>query len=151
MKIFLKWWLLFCIFVVACMTLQHFDLFTQLYYADISKLSIFILGVFGITTSYIGYLTYRLSKDLPVEEGRVEMCWFVANESPTVGLIGTVIGFLVMLGLVFVDIDVTDVVSVQEAIKLLALGMSSALVTTLVGMVCGLCLKLQLMNINDKT
>jgi hypothetical protein len=131
-------------------TLHKFELFEALYNADVSKLSFLIIGVFALVTPYIGYLTYRLSKNLEVREWKVENCWFFANECQTLGLIGTVIGFLVMLGSAFVGLNVADVANVQHALETMALGMSSALLTTLVGMVCGVLLKLQLMNLHGK-
>ncbi len=65
-------------------------------------------------------------------------------------MIGTVIGFLMMLGLAFQDLNVEDVASIQSAIKFMALGMSTALVTTLVGLVSGLLVELQLVNFDDR-
>ena len=65
-------------------------------------------------------------------------------------MIGTVIGFLMMLGLAFQNLNVEDVTSVQTAIKFMSLGMSTALVTTLVGLVSGLLLELQLINFDDR-
>jgi len=151
MKAFLRWWLMFCIFVITLLGLDHFGYIEGLYHADQSKLSFVILAMFISVTCYIGILTYRKMKKIPYPNLHLENCWFVANECQTVGLIGTVIGFLIMLSTAFKNIDVTVVQTVQEAIKFMALGMSTALVTTLVGMVCGLLLKLQLINIDERT
>ena len=149
MKIFLRWWLMFCIYAIMAWTLQAFGLFEALYYADFSKLSFIIIGLFTALTMYTGYLTYRLSKGISVLETHIETCWFFAGEMPTLGLIGTVIGFIVMLK-AFAGLDVSDVISIQTALESMVLGMSSALLTTLTGMVCGFFLKLQLMNLHGK-
>jgi len=119
-----------------------------MYHADASKLSFVILLVFVGVTCYIGSLTYRLWKQLKVSKQQIETCWFIADNLPTVGMIGTVIGFLMMLGTAFEELDVTQVASVQDAITIMALGMSTALVTTLVGLISSLLVKLQLQNIS---
>ena len=49
-----------------------------------------------------------------------------------------------MLGTAFVDLDVTDIQSVQNALVNMSLGMSTALYTTLVGLVSSLAIKIQL-------
>lgn len=150
MTIFLRWWLLFCVYVIGAIALYKFELFQALYQMDQSKLSFLIIGIFALISPYIGYLTYRLSKGLDVEEFKVENCWFFANECQTIGLIGTVIGFLIMLSSAFIGIDVADVSSVQAALEAMTIGMGSALLTTLVGMVCGVLIKMQLMNFHGK-
>lgn len=150
MTVFLRWWLMFCVFAIGAFTLQKFELFEALYHADQSKLSFLIMGIFILITPYIGYLTYRLSKNLDVEPFKIENCWFFANECQTIGLVGTVIGFLIMLSSAFVGMDVSDVASVQQALETMTIGMGSALLTTLVGMVSGLLIKMQLMNLHGK-
>lgn len=151
MIVFLRWWLMFCLFGIGAAVMQKFGLFVDMWIIDASKLSFVILGIFSITTSYVGYLTYRKWKNLPIKESQLDLCWFTASKLTTLGMIGTVIGFLMMLGLAFQDLNVEDIASVQSAIKFMALGMSTALVTTLVGLVCGLFLELQLVNFDDKT
>ena len=61
-------------------------------------------------------------------------------------MVGTVTGFLLMLGTAFKDLDVTNVVSLQDALINMAIGMSTALYTTLTGLVCSLIIKVQLIN-----
>ncbi len=151
MIVFLRWWLMFCLFGIGGVVAQKFGLFSEMWTIDASKLSFVILGIFTTMSSYIGYLTYRKWKGLPIKESQIEFCWFTASKLTTIGMIGTVIGFLMMLGLAFQDLNVEDVASVQTAIKFMALGMSTALVTTLVGLIGGLFLELQLVNFDDKT
>tara|TARA_Y100000310_G_scaffold100203_1_gene98066 strand:- start:1757 stop:2098 length:342 start_codon:yes stop_codon:yes gene_type:complete len=76
-----------------------------------------------------------------------EKGWFVSDLVMTVGMVGTVIGFMTMLvGLG--DVDVSNVSTVQDLIKKLGYGMSTALYTTLFGLVCGSLLKVQYFNID---
>ena len=66
------------------------------------------------------------------------------------GMIGTVIGFILMLGGSFESLNLSDTGSVKTALTAMAIGMSTALYTTLVGMVCSQILKVQLVNVESK-
>jgi biopolymer transport protein ExbB/TolQ len=59
-------------------------------------------------------------------------------------MVGTLFGFLMVLGQSFSEIDTSSTESMTAAISLLATGMSTALVTSLVGLIASLWLKLQL-------
>lgn len=142
----LRWWLIVSSFIVGSTILYKFNMFEKMYDADISKLSVIILCLFTFFTLQIGRLTYYKSKELDVSTPQVHTCWFMADSMTTIGMMGTIIGFLIMLGTAFSNLNVTEVASIQQAIKFMSLGMSTALVTTLVGMVCGWLLRLQLVN-----
>ena len=150
MKAFLRWWLLFCLYGLGAIVLFKLGLFHQLYEADASKLSFVILSIFSVVTAYIGMLTYRMWKNIDIKKQQVDACWFFGDSLTTVGMIGTVIGFLMMLGTAFANLDVSEVNSIQEAITSMALGMSTALTTTLTGMICSLLVKLQLVNLDEE-
>jgi len=61
----------------------------------------------------------------------------------TVGMVGTVIGFMLMLGSSFAEIDPSNVDSMKRVITDMASGMSTALLTTLCGLVASLFVKVQ--------
>lgn len=77
----------------------------------------------------------------------IKIGWFLSETCMAIGMIGTVAGFLLMLGTAFSGIDVGDTASLQSALTSMAVGMSTALYTTLVGLVCGLYIKSQLVNL----
>ena len=52
-----------------------------------------------------------------------------------------------MLGTAFANVDVTNSVTLQNALSEMAVGMSTALYTTLIGLVCSLIIKVQLVNL----
>ena len=60
----------------------------------------------------------------------------------SLGMIGTVIGFMMMLA-GFIDVDFSDFDSVQALIMKLSAGMSTSLSTTLVGLIASVILKIQ--------
>ena len=62
----------------------------------------------------------------------------------TVGMIGTVIGFMWMLGSSFQEIDPSNIESMRQVIVDMASGMSTALLTTLCGLLAGLFIKVQI-------
>ena len=65
-------------------------------------------------------------------------------------MIGTVTGFLLMLSGAFADIDLANTTTIQIALSKMALGMSTALYTTLTGLICSLTLKVQLVNVENE-
>ena len=45
----LKWWLIFCLILIGFGTSYHFNLHSQLYHADVTKLSFLIIIIFVFT------------------------------------------------------------------------------------------------------
>ena len=62
----------------------------------------------------------------------------------TVGMIGTVTGFILMLSTSLATLDPNDVENMRSAIANMAVGMSTALLTTLAGLMATLMLRIQL-------
>jgi len=67
------------------------------------------------------------------------------------GIMTFTIGIFSMFGGSFSDINMSDVETVKDALLTMAIGISTALYTTLVGMVCSEIIKLQLINIEAST
>jgi len=116
-----------------------FQLWNGLWQADQTKLSFVILLVWFISSISV---LYKIFKPYNINE---ELLWFTSESMITLGLIGTVSGFLLMLYSAFEGIDVNDINSLTESLNQMATGMSTALTTTLVGLISSLHLKVQLM------
>ena len=142
----LKWWLIFCLTLLGAGTLVYFDIHEQIYDADITKLSFLIISIFFITSIWIGNKTYKLEKFDEYDQD-TSVGWFIAESCLALGMVGTVTGFLLMLGTAFSNIDVSNSASLQKALEFMAVGMSTALYTTLVGLICSLIIKVQLVNL----
>ena len=109
-------------------------------------------------SGWCGYKTWRLSvfidsnKTEPylIEkiEHLMEVGWFTSDLCLSIGMMGTVIGFIMMLG-GFANIDINDMATVQGLIKGLGVGMSTALYTTLTGLICSALLKIQYFNLSQ--
>ena len=142
----LKWWLIFCLTLLGAGVAVYFGIHVHIYNADVTKLSFLIISIFIGTSIWIGTKTYRLDKYDDYEQN-TSVGWFIAESCLALGMVGTVTGFLLMLGTAFSNIDVSNSASLQKALEFMAVGMSTALYTTLVGLICSLIIKVQLVNL----
>ena len=150
-SILLRWWLLFCTQSALATVAYHFGFFNHLYREDTTRIGFFILGILLLTTLWVGKKTYSLKKNWAGAAEAVDEFssgWFIAESCLVLGLIGTVTGFILMLGTAFTELDVTNITSVSRCISgKMSLGMSTALYTTLVGLISSLAIKIQLVTI----
>ena len=141
----LKWWLIFCLTILGFGASYHFNVHSLLYYADVTKLSFLIIVIFMFTSIWIGRKTYDLETTSVIDD-TIDVGWFVAESCLALGMVGTVTGFLYMLGTAFENIDITNATTLQDALASMAKGMSTALYTTLTGLIASLIIKVQLVN-----
>ena len=146
MKSLLKWWLIFCLTLLGLCACVYFNIHKDLYAADVTRLSFLIISIFICTSVWIGTKTYKVGI-LQDYEQKSDVGWFISESCLALGMVGTVTGFLIMLGTAFANVDVTNAVTLQQALSDMATGMSTALWTTLVGLVCSLIIKVQLVNL----
>jgi hypothetical protein len=145
MQSFLKWWLIICITLIGVLMAVYFDMHEHLYNSDQTKISILILFIFVCSTVWIGNKTYSVAVNHEYESS--EVGWFIAETCLALGMVGTITGFLLMLSTTFSNIDVSDVATLQRALADMALGMSTALYTTLIGLISSILIKIQLINL----
>ena len=146
MKALLRWWLIVCLSILAGGVAVYFNLHQDLYDGDQTKLSFLILTLFILTSGWVGWCT----KKSEIQIQNIDVGWFVAEACLALGMIGTVTGFLLMLSGAFANIDLANTATIQTALSQMALGMSTALYTTLVGLICSLTLKIQLVNVENE-
>ena len=144
-KKLLKWWLIFCLTMLGFGTLYYFNVHSLLYHADVTKLSFLIIIIFMFTSIWIGRKTFDL-ETTSVTDDTIDVGWFIAESCLALGMVGTVTGFLYMLGTAFENIDVSNSLTLQDALASMAKGMSTALYTTLTGLIASLIIKVQLVN-----
>ena len=121
----------------------------NLYNADVTRLSFLIIVIFICTSIWIGNKTYIVGV-LSDRGQRPDVGWFIAEACLALGMIGTVTGFLLMLNGAFAEIDLSNPTTIQTSLTKMALGMSTALYTTLTGLICSLALKIQLVNVENE-
>ena len=155
---FLRWMLITAVTSVGAYFCNKFGLFSEILDKDWSYISLSIALVFCLATIWCGVKTYVLSYHInkseifgiPVNVNKTKdlekVGWFIAEQFTVWGFIGTVIGIVYALK-GFVGIDPTNTVAIQRLISELVYGMSTALYTTLAGLVCSFFLKLQYINL----
>ena len=146
MKSLLKWWLIFCLTLLGLCMCVYFNIHKDLYAADVTRLSFLIISIFICTSVWIGTKTYKIGIHQDYNQ-KSDVGWFISESCLALGMVGTVTGFLIMLGTAFENVDVTNAATLQQALADMATGMSTALWTTLVGLVSSLIIKVQLVNL----
>ena len=146
MKTLLKWWLIFCLTLLGLCICVYFNIHEDLYAADVTRLSFLIISIFICTSVWIGTKTYKVGIQQDYDQ-KSDVGWFISESCLALGMVGTVTGFLIMLGTAFENVDVTNSATLQQALSDMATGMSTALWTTLVGLVSSLIIKVQLVNL----
>lgn len=71
-----------------------------------------------------------------------DMGWFAADIMIKMGLLGTIVGFIFMLASVS-NITDFDITTMQKILSHMSAGMSTALYTTMAGLVCSICAAIQ--------
>ena len=152
---FLRWWLFTTLFGVGCYFAYDLGAFQNIWEKDATKLSFVIMAIFLFHTIWCGVMTFNLSRQL--KHGVVttkikelvrfqEIGWFASEACLNIGMIGTVIGFIMML-VGFTDVDTSSVEKIQDLLGSMSGGMSTALYTTLVGLICSQALKIECFNL----
>lgn len=150
-RIVIRWWLVFCISALLFAIGYSFGLVDELYAKDPTRISFLILILYFGSTLYIGWSEWAISKEKISDEHYLNVrriAWFVSESLMALGMIGTVTGFILMLGSSFESIDVSNTETLKATLTSMAIGMSTALYTTVTGLVCSLWLKTTLVVVN---
>ncbi len=145
---FIRWWLMNAVIILIGFICWKFRLFHEIYQKDSSFLCFAIMLIFIFTSAYNGRLANNISSDKNISK-KLELSWFISELCLALGMIGTVVGFIQMLA-GFASLNVSNISSVQTMIVSMSYGMSTALYTTLVGLIFGNMIKLQAFDI-DRT
>ena len=139
---FLFWWLLICLTSLFIYLMYDFELLIPFYAKDVTMLTYFITILFVTTSCSIGYKNLVQSKSYDIE-------WFISDIVLTLGMIGTIIGFILMLSGTFDTLQIANVESVRLLIASMSKGLYTALNTTLAGLISSALLKTQLVICDD--
>jgi hypothetical protein len=147
---FLKWLLQVSVMTVAMFVAASYGLFSTIVAADSTWISVGIMAWFVLATVRCGMASWKLSgtnSDSDDTISDLERFSFCSGAFTTLGMIGTVIGFIIALG-AFNLIDSQNPASIQLVIKQLVNGVGPALYTTLTGLVCAFLLRFQAANLS---
>jgi hypothetical protein len=157
--LFLRWWLLAMLIATGATVCYQFNVFHTLWDMDNTKLSFVIIGLFTGVSLWVGGATWRAgslmrllkipARSLKRVEYVEDTAWFMSDVVLTLGMIGTVCGFILMLMSGFEGIDASDPKTLQVMLAKMSAGMSTALFTTLAGLVASVLLKLQSFNLTQ--
>ena len=147
-KAFLLWWIQVVTVSFAAILIFTYGWFDELWDADQTKISFIIIVIFVATSIATGFLSFRSDTQYVKLNNYI---WFASETMVTLGLIGTVAGFLLMLSSAFDNLDVSNVENVQKVISNMALGMSTALCTTLSGLVGSVLTKIQMVILENNS
>lgn len=144
MNVFLRWWLMFWLSVVAAVTAGVLGFYPYLWHSDATYLSWVCLAIYLLMTLFIGMLTQKSRAGCQEFREHLPLCWFVSNTLLSIGMVGTLIGFLLLLQSIS-GLGVSP--DIPKVLSLMTLGFSTAGLTTIVGIVCSSLMKLQLINL----
>jgi len=138
----LRWWLTICVLGVLVYFSYANGWLLPLYEKDATMITYLITVIFGATTLSLGYKSF-LKKQF---DNEVE--WFVSDAVLTLGMIGTIIGFMIMLVGTFDTVEFTAVENIRAVLSSMSKGLYTALSTTLLGLISSVILKIQLVTYN---
>ena len=152
-KPLLRWWLFAIVMLLAAFGAFQTGIINAVYDVDVTGLSFLIMGILIVMSIKCGIDTFRLTsienvteKDINESYAKADTGWFVSDICLTLGMIGTVAGFIYMLSSSFANIDVSNVSSLQNVLSHMSAGMATALYTTAAGLVSSAFLKVQYFN-----
>lgn len=145
--LFLQWWLIFTFICVVSIITYHSGLASEIWFKDSSMLSYATFGIFLACSAYCGRLSHQICRKscksmVHSYKSSAEVGWFVSELCLTLGMMGTIVGFIMMLS-GFNSLDIQNATTIQSLLSQLGLSMATALYTTIVGLVTGSILKLQ--------
>ena len=153
-KTLARWWLITTVTLCGVFPLWKFGVFSDIYEKDVTSIHLVIYAVFILATILTGIAAWRTNIS-DKQTGHynkttgkiVDVCWFCSETMMALGLIGTIAGMIYLFGMIFDQIDPSDPEDLKEALSHMARGLSTAMYTTICGMIGALIIKVQLMNI----
>lgn len=139
------WSTLMLLMAGGCWQAYKNGVFSTILAADPTFISFGIMFIFILVSISIGYKTLQFSRFGVVQP--VEYEWFFRNELASLGLIGTIIGMMLILGPAFAAIDPTLSATISTAIADISLGIGTALWTTITALISSFLIGLQLINL----
>lgn len=130
-----QWLVVSCGLVLLTFVGYHTGVLLEVFMMDKSYIALGITGVF-IACHFV------IAKQITDYSAEVEArLWFVAEWMIACGMVGTVVGFIMIFGEAFTALDVNDPETIATVLVDMAHGVGTALVTTLVGLICSFTLK----------
>lgn len=118
---------------------------TKIWNTDVTMLTSLIAVIFLASNALLGYIAYHHGqKQLKAKLVKAtDTIWFISEIVMALGMLGTVIGLIAMLGANFIGTNIQNMSNIQNLLSNMWLHMGLALYTNAVGIVCSIILKVQ--------
>lgn len=130
-----------CLQLLGLAIAWRFGMYEQIIAIDNTKITILIITVHIIATILAGYATWKRTNVT------TEFLWYTAETQLSLGMIGTLIGFIIMLNAAFGHIEAASLETIKTSIASIGSGMGIAIRATLLGLISGVLIKAQLINL----
>jgi hypothetical protein len=155
--LFLKWWFFATLMTLGVIITYFLNIFHIVWEHDATTISFIILALWAGCSLWCGFATWQVSRGISkgeIKPSTLEKIkyaedtgWFISDQVLNLGMIGTVAGFIIMLMGGFADVDTSNPESIRVMLSKLSGGMSTALFTTLAGLIACILLKVQYFNL----
>jgi len=151
--VFWKWWTTIVVCIVLLVIAEtNISISNYLFILDSTKISLIILTILVACSAFIGYKAYKKQfRQREVSQRSVEPIWFFSDAVLSIGMVGTLVGFLIVLTTTFSNITDYSPEELKNIIGTLASGMGIALITSLTGLLSSILLKFQLVLLDGES
>lgn len=151
--VFWKWWTTIVVCIVLLVIAEtNISISNYLFVLDSTKISLIILTILVACSAFIGYKAYKKQfRQREVSQRSVEPIWFFSDAVLSIGMVGTLVGFLIVLTTTFSNITDYSPEELKNIIGTLASGMGIALITSLTGLLSSILLKFQLVLLDGES
>mgnify|MGYP001608789143 CR=1 FL=1 len=139
-KTFLVWLLITSLTLFGAAVAGWYGLWGQIFDKDHTNISWLIVAMYCATSGYIGWGSYT---DHYRSDYEYNILQYITASMMPIGMIGSVTGFL-LFGDAFAQLDPSNMAAAQGIMKEMAIGVSTLMITTLLGLVAWVGLGYQL-------
>lgn len=137
-KYFIYWWVIACLQVLFFAICAKFGLYQEIIGIDPTQITKLIAVIHVGATLIIGFSIWKK------HEPFTEALWYTAETQLSIGMIGTLIGFIIMLNIAFGQVSGGDIEGIKQSIAMMGVGMGVAIRSTLLGLLSSVLIKAQL-------
>lgn len=129
-----------CLQVLGVVIAWKFGMYDMIIAVDHTHITVLIILVHIVASLLTGYSTWKRNP-------YTDVLWYTAETQLSLGMIGTLIGFIIMLNAAFGHIDSANLEAIKASIITIGSGMGIAIRATLLGLISGVLIKAQLLNL----
>lgn len=145
------WFISTALIITATFWSYQAGILLEIEHLDVTKITSVIGLIFIFTQLWLGAISFNLARnpffsEAPRFTRGVNACAFLSNQLPTLGLIGTVVGFILFMfsAVNNAGATLTDFQSVNQMFHDVSVSMGTALYTTVMGLIGAIILRFEL-------